>query len=289
MTTTIFKSDKSGSSIASDSRVTLVDKYTNLPIQWFDNTDFLKSLCIDNVLYGFAGANTMFKQFLINYTTKEESENLLDSLVEVACQDKIQFFIMRFDGTLKLFAYSPPDLSNPNSDEIYRVSTDPIIDKSTYAIGSGKYSKEYKKNIMNKNAQVPIRKIISANVVGLKKAGMVELSITDSSGPMTTDVSEKAFFACLQKGGDLFTGGEVRMTKHANKEIIDNQISVLDNMDMKAKAVGAVCASPVNASFEVAQLKSLGQYAVSPRKFDASGKNNALINRLKASVKASIG
>ncbi len=168
MTTTIFRNANGKVTMASDSRVTYVDTTTNLPIQWFDSTDFLKTLTIDDVMYGFAGTNVMFKMFLQNYNTRHDSEFILDTLVSFAKSNRVQFFIIRYDNTdLKLFAYSPPD--GNDIPEILLTSRDPAIDKTVYAIGSGKHSKEYRKNKCAASAQVPIRRIISANMLGLKK------------------------------------------------------------------------------------------------------------------------
>lgn len=274
--------------MASDSRVTWVDKNTNLPIKWFDHVNFLKTLTIDDVIYGFAGTNTMLKLFLNNYTTLEESENLLDTLVELACVNQVQFFFMRYDKTLKLFAYSPPHPTDKNCPEIYKVSSDPSIDKLSYAIGSGKFSKEFKRHQTNSNAQLPIRKIISANELGLKKARMLDLNSKLISGLLTLEDSKQAYLACASKGGDLFTGGEVKMTQNATRQIMKNQVAILESMDQQAKAVGAVCASPVNAALEVKQLSSIGHYAVSPHKHLNSKRKTTLFNEMQEALNASI-
>ncbi|MFL1907216.1 hypothetical protein [Plesiomonas shigelloides] len=289
MTTTIFRKNNDDACIASDSRVTWVDKLSNLPTKWFDSTDFLKTLSIDDVMYGFAGTNVMFKLFLQNYTTRDESEFVLDTLVQLAKQNQVQFFIIRYDGTeLKLFAYSPPHPEDPKSPEICRFSQDPAIDKGIYAIGSGKFSKEFKKHRANKNAQVPIRKIITANQLGLKKARMLDLDQKVASGTLSLEESKQAYLACKSKGGDLFTGGEVKMTKNATRQQIAEQVAILNRMDQQAKASGAVCASPVNASLEVKQLNSLGQYAVSPNTIDASEKRSILFNKMQETLRVSI-
>lgn len=130
--------------MASDSRVTWINPATNRPIRWFDSPNFLKTLVLDGVMYGFAGTNAMFKTFLMYYTTREESEFLLDSIVQLAKNNNLHIFIIRYDLVgLKLFAYSK---NNETSAEVLRVSTDPMIERNYYAIGSGKYSKVYKKN-----------------------------------------------------------------------------------------------------------------------------------------------
>lgn len=286
MTTTIFRKNKSEACIASDSRVTLVDKEQNLPVKWFDSKDFLKNLIIDDVMYGFAGTNVMFKLFLENYGSIDDSEFVLDTLVELAKQNEVQFFIIRYDGTnLKLFAYSPPHGGAP---EIFRISTDPVITKGMFAIGSGKYSKEYKKNRVNKNVQVPIRKIISANQLGLKKARMLHLDTKVMSGAITLDESKRAFIACQKKGGDLFTGGEVKMTNKVTRQQMEEQVAILDRMDQQAKAVGAVCASPVDAQSEVKQLRAIGQYAVSPNSIRKSEERTVLLEKMQVKLQSSI-
>lgn len=288
MTTTIFRKNGRDACIASDSRVTFVDSETSLPTYWFDSSDFLKTLTIDGVMYGFAGANVMFKAFLQHYTTKCESEFLLDTLVQIAKQKSIQFFILRYDNSeLKLFAYSPPDIQDPAS-EIFRISSDPAISSNVYAIGSGKFSKEYKKHRTSVSAQVPIRRIIAANELGFKKAGMLNLWTNGPSSSLKPEESKQAYLACQSRGGDLFTGGEVKMTKNATKEQIDEQVAVMDRMDQQAKSMGSVCASPVMASLEVRNLKSIGQYAVSPLSIEQSEKRTALLSQINKTLSNSL-
>jgi hypothetical protein len=288
LTTIIFRKTKKGAQMASDSRVSWIDKSSNLPNRWFDSKDYLKTITLDGVMYGFAGANVMFKMFMEYYTTKSTSVNLLDTLVLLAKQNVVQFFIIRYeDDELKLFAYSPPNPDENYTQEIYRVSKDPNINKDFYAIGSGKHSKEYKKNRLNSSAQFPIRKIIDANLSGLKKAGVLKLVNKVIKSKLTSTESEQAYFACQNKGGDLFTGGEVNMSKGANKQQLAKQVKIMDEMDKLAKANGAICASPVNAALEVKQLNSLGQYAVSPHQIKGSSERTDLLNKLNHTFKES--
>lgn len=288
MTTTIFRKIKNGAQMASDSRVSWIDKSNNLPTRWFDSKDYLKTITLDGVLYGFAGANVMFKMFMENYKNKDDSINLLDTLVLFAKQNIVQFFIIRYgDDELKLFAYSPPNPNENDTQEIFRISKDPTIDKEFYAIGSGKHSKQYKKNRLNSSAQFPIRKIIAANLSGFKKAGVLELINKVTKSKLTPKESEQAYFACQNKGGDLFTGGEVNMSKNTNKQQLAEQVKIMDDMDKQAKANGAICASPVNAALEVAQLQSLGQYAVSPHQVEQSSDRTSLLNKLNSTFNAS--
>jgi hypothetical protein len=237
-------------------------------------------------MYGFAGTNALFKLFLQNYTTRETSEYVLDSIILLAQTHRIQFFLIRYDGEeLKLFAYSPDSVANP---EIFRISNDPAIDRNMYAIGSGKSAKEYKKNRMHQSAQLPIRKIIAANLQGLKKSGMLNLNTEAATRSLTTEESKQAFIACNSKGGDLFTGGEVKMSQNATQEKIANQIAILEQMDQQAKVAGAVCASPVKADLEVKELNSIGQYAVSPHKIELTDERRALILNMSVTLAASI-
>ena len=274
--------------MASDSRVSWIDKSNNLPIKWFDSKDYLKTISLDGVLYGFAGANVMFKMFMQHYTNKANSEELLDTLVEFAKLNQVQFFIIRYgDDELKLFAYSPPNPNENNNQEIYRISKDPLISKKLYAIGSGKHSKEYRRNKLNSNVQLPIRKIISANLAGFKKQGMLELLNKVANSKLTPDESLEAYNACQKKGGDLFTGGEVNMSKDANKQQLAKQIKIMDEMDTIAKANGAVCASPVNATLEVEQLNRIGQYAISPHRVEKSTERAVLLKKMTQIFNAS--
>ena len=285
MTTTIFRKTKDGACIACDSRVTWVNRQ-GLLIKWFDSTEYCKSISIDSVMYGFAGTNVMFKIFLQNYSTLDESEFLLDTCVKLAQEKSIQFFIIRYDGTeLKLFAYSPPDIDEP---EILLTSKDPAIDKDVYVIGSGKYAKEYKKHRRNLNASFPIKKIISANILGMKKSGMLHLNDKVAKQALTPKESYDAFYACKNKGGDIFTGGEVKMNQNATRQQINDQVAILDRMDQESKAQNAACASPVNARLEVNQLNSLGHYAVSPNEIEMSTRRELLLKQMRATLSASI-
>lgn len=272
--------------MASDSRVTWVNPKTNLPLRWFDSPDFLKTITLDGVQYGFAGSNAMFKVFLIKYTTKEKSEFLLDTVVQAAKELNLHIYIMRYENPeLKLFAYSRDE---KNSSEILRIASDPLIDRKYFAIGSGKFSGEYKKNRLNNNAHQPIYRIINANRLGLKKAGMINLHNRTSSGVLTPEQSEQAHHACNKKGGDLYTGGEVKMTQSATKKQIQDQVAILDSMDKQAKAAGAICASPVYTSLEVQQLKSLGQYAISPNVIEQTAERAELLEEMQKILRDSV-
>lgn len=287
MTTTIFRKDKGNASIYADSRVTWVGN-RGLPQRWLDPIGYKKTIMIDDVLYGFAGANVMYKIFLDNYTTLEESEYLLDTCVAFAKQASVQFFIIRYDGeNLKLFAYSPPGDENIVQPEIYRVSNDPCIEKDFYAIGSGKYSKEFKKNRKNKNSAFIIRKIISANLTGMKKKGMLDLGQKVKTRVLTLEESSQAYHACRDKGGDVFTGGDINMSQNATKQQIQEQVELLERMDQQAKAANAVCASPVDAASEVRELSSQGQYSISPHTIDRSPKRQELFNKMRATLASS--
>ena len=275
--------------MASDSRVSWVDNDTGLSNKWFDSSGFLKTLTIDDVMYGFAGTNVMFKLFMENYTVKEEAESVLDSIVLLGKQEKIQFFIMRYDGNcLKLFAYSPSDPSKVVNDEIFRISSDPSIDLSVYAIGSGKRSKQYKTHKLNQCPAFPIKKIITANYSGMKKTGMLQLNKVVNQRVLTSEESIEVFSACYRKGGDIFTGGDVNMANNITQEAIDKQVKVLDDMNKQAKANKAVCASPVDATFEVSQLESLGQYSVSPNQVTMTKERIQLMEKMTRSLAASI-
>lgn len=271
--------------MASDSRVTWLNPETHEPIRWFDSPNFLKTLVIDDVVYGFAGTNAMFKLFLNFYTTKETSEFLLDTVVQQAKASNLHIFIIRYDAAgLKLFAYSK---NEKTSAEVLRISSDPIIERNHYAIGSGKYSKEYKKNRQNMHAHLPIRKIIQANMLGLRKAGMITLCKT-SSGNLTPDEAKRAALACHKKGGDLYTGGDVKMATSMTKKQVQEQVAIMDAMDKQAKAAGAVCASPVYTDFEAKQLQAMGQDAVSRNLIEQSAERSALLVEMQAILNESI-
>lgn len=288
MTTTIFRKNKKMAQMASDSRVSWIDTRTNIPNRWFDSVDYLKTITIDNVMYGFAGANVMFKMFLELYSSRETSIQLLDTLVLFAKQNVVQFFIIRYEtDELRLFGYSPPNPNTTKPDEIYRISKDPLINKDYFAIGSGKHSKQYKKNKLNSSAQIPIRHIINANLSGLKKAGVLELVSKVTSNMLTPEESKEAYIACHRKGGDLFTGGKINMSKNATRTIIAKQVQIMDDMDQRAKASGAMCASPVNATLEIDQLNMIGQYSVSPFEVTVTNRESELLAKMKSTFIAS--
>jgi hypothetical protein len=259
--------------MASDSRVSWINSL-GIPIRWIDQKDFRKSVTIDGVIYGFAGTNAMFKMFLMMYSGKASSEFLLDTIVEKARVMAIQFFIIRYDGEkLRLFAYSP---KNEQNQEIYRISINPAIDQSFYAIGSGSQSKEYKRNRLNTSAVLPIRKIIKANFAGMKKKGMLQLNEKVLKEDVSPEESKDAYFACQENGGDLFTGGEVKMSQLNTNTDIKKQINIMNNMDLKAKANNSVCASPINAGLAIEQLHRIGQFSVSPERVEMTSKRKAL-------------
>ena len=280
MTTTIFRNNKGDASIYADSRVTWVKR--GIPKKWLDPVGYKKTIMIDDVLYGFAGANVMYKIFLQGYTTLDESEFLLDTCVDFAKKHSIQFFIIRYDGKkLKLFAYSPTGNENVVQPEIYRISSDPCIEKDFYAIGSGKHSREFKKNRHNKKSSFIISKIIAANQAGMKKSGVLGLEQKVKEGILSLEESSLALYSCRDKGGDLFTGGEINMSQNATKQQIHEQIVILELMDQESKAANAVCASPVDAASEVRELSSIGQYAVSPHSIEQSHKRQELFNKMR--------
>lgn len=283
MTTTVFRKSNGNACIACDSRVSWINN-DGLPIRIFDSLDYFKALTIDGVMYGFAGTNLIFKEFLKNYKTKADSITLLDTLVQFAKNNKMQFFMIRYENNeLKLFAYSP-DFPEINSPEIFRISKDPAISQSIFAIGSGKHCKVYKKNKVNLDPRVPIRYIISANTKGLKKNHMLDLVDGSVTRKLTLDESRLAYQACKGQGGDIFTGGEVRVTHQISQHQIDSQIKVMDDMDRQAKASNAVCASPVNAHLEIKQLESMGHYAVSSFSIDDTQERRDLLSQLQLNI-----
>jgi ATP-dependent protease HslVU (ClpYQ) peptidase subunit len=276
--------------MASDSRVSWVDAKTHLITRWFDSKDYLKTISLDGVLYGFAGVNSFFKTFLENYNTKGDSVDLLDSLVVIAKNMGAEFYILRYDTNLQLFAHSPEVIGEHGNEEIFRISKDPIINKDLYAIGSGAHSQKYKAHRLNSSAAFPIRKIVDANTKGLKKANVLHLLSKVAKDKLTPEESRRVFQACSSKGGDLGTGGEVNMTTNAiNKKQLAQQVAIMNKMDGQAKANGAVCASPINAASEIKKLNDMGHYAVSPHSVEMTPERKTLIDKMSASLNASIG
>jgi hypothetical protein len=243
-------------------------------------------LSIENALYGFAGLNVMFKMFLTMYISKETAHYVLDTLVIYAKSNRIQFSIISYsDEELRLFSYSPP---SEDYQEIMRLSSDPAIPKGYYAIGSGGNSKMYKKHKTELCPTIPIRKIIKANIEGLRKQGMLDLENILAKRPLTQEESRDAFRACSRKGGDLLTGGEIKVCQNTEKVNLAKQIEIMDKMDQQAKAQGAVCASPFNANAEVIKLNSLGQYSVSPNEIKVDAERRILLDKMDEIFKGSI-
>ncbi len=287
MTTVVFRKNGNTAQIASDSRVTWINDKNNLPIKWFDSDAYLKTVTINDAMYGFAGTNAIYKIFLMQYKmVKQDSNAVLDMLVKLAQQERVQFSIIRYESEkLQLFSYSP---ANDKDNEVLRFSKDPHLPVSIYAIGSGKYSKQYKKNKINKNAKTPIYKIISANKTAFRKNNMLELNDKVEKEQLTIEESKKAYLACSKHGGDLFTGGNINMSQNITDSKIQSQIRILDNMDKQAKANNAVCASPINAKLEIEQLRKMGQCAVTKHKFDNTPRHNTLLQEMRTILKKTI-
>lgn len=288
MTTTAFRKVDSEAKMASDSRSTMVCLNTNLPLSWLDSDEYLKTIRVDDSLYGFAGTNLVFKMFLMKYESKESSIQLLDSLVEYSKVKSMQFFIMRYDcmeNELRLFAYSPKNQRDP---EIYKISSDNILEADYYAIGSGKFSKYYKKFKLNACPTVPIEKIIQANNEALERGGLSHISKSAAVGPIDEVISKQAYQLCKQRGGDIFTGGKINMSINASADKIAEQVAIMDQMDKNAKALGAVCASPIDAQVEVKQLEKFGQSAISSGTVDMTPERETLFKDLDAIFKEAI-
>ncbi|ENN99304.1 MULTISPECIES: hypothetical protein [Pseudoalteromonas] len=282
MTTTAFRKVDGEAKMASDSRSTMVCLNTNLPLKWMDTDEYLKTIRIDDSLYGFAGTNLVFKMFLMKYKNKESSIELLDSLVEYSKVNSMQFFIMRYDclsDELRVFSYSPKNQRDP---EIYKISSDNILDTDFYAIGSGKVSKYYKKYKLESCPTVPIEKIIEANNEALNRGGLGHISNLAAVGPIERSISEQAYQLCKKRGGDIFTGGKVNMSINASANKIAEQVAIMDKMDKNAKALGAVCASPIDAQQEVKQLNRLGHSAISTGTVEMTPERKDLFKDLDA-------
>ncbi|WP_143872549.1 hypothetical protein [Catenovulum sediminis] len=283
MTTTIFRNDGDEARMASDSRVSLVSN--GLLVKWIDSPDFCKTIVINGVLYGFAGANIAFKWFLSLYDeVLQNADHVLDLVTYKSKLNNIQFNILKYDGELKLFANSPKN--DFGQDEIYRLSTDAPLDVKVFAIGSGKNSKMYKAHKTNRNIQLPIFKIKTANERACKQKSLKEAISNILNTGLDAEVSKSIVQACHSKGGDIFTGGEVKMT-NLNKNVVMGsktdalqQVQVMDELDKIARNAGAVCASPIDAAYEIRQLKRLGQSPVSKGTVTINEKDRKLLKKM---------
>jgi len=274
--------------MGSDSRVSWIDNY-GLLAKVADSPDYYKVANINNVLFGFAGTNSMYKVFLQNYEhAVEDSTKLLDTLVAYASLNRIQFSMLRFDGELREFAFSPPDTQGAN--KIFLDSKSKVLETKMYAIGSGKYSKAYKSKRLNPMVCFPIKRIIGANQVALSKNKFKTVRAKLNGSPLTQDEASTIIQACKKAGGDVFTGGEVRVMESSKNfttaERAAEQVEILSELDSQAKSQGLTCASPINAEKEISQLRSLGVEPVRPGGVDPDIQKSELFKSISRSLES---
>ena len=289
MTTTIFrKRHKKPAVMASDTRVSYLNSNGKIA-KWDDVDEFLKCVDIGGVLYGFAGTNIIFAEFLKEYDLIiNRSDFWLDSLVEFAKHIGVQFYIMRYDGSLQLFAYSRAD---PGSDqpEIKRTSRDQAVNSKTFAIGSGRFSKMYKENKGKGGAQLPIRRIVGANLKAIARCNLKDVVKKAKNATLNDKESEKIAFACYEEGGDLPTGGKINMTTKQSdiqmeRELVGEQVKLLEGLEDAASSNDLRCASPFDAAEEAARLNSMGQVVCSDYTPEQTDEFIALQQKLAKSV-----
>ncbi|WP_271273837.1 hypothetical protein [Aliamphritea hakodatensis] len=291
MTTTIFRKKGKEAVIAADTRVSRMNHNGHI-VSWNDVRSYLKCIKIGGALYGFAGTNRIFTAFLQEYSEViTDSNHVLDTLVEAAKEVGYQFYIMRYDGTLQVFAYSAPDPSR-NQPEIKRTSNEPPINKSSFAIGSGQYSRMYKKFRTQGGAQLPIHKIITANLKAIQEQNLHDIATKANSVILDDDDAIKISLACDQHGGDLATGGHINMTNKQDnlkmeRELVEQQVELLQALEKSASAAGLVCASPFDATEEAARLQKLGQEACSDHTPEQTDEFIALKQKLVNSIQVS--
>ena len=287
MTTTTFRIDKNNiARMGSDSRVSWVTN-KGLVVRVFDSPSYFKVANINGVLYGFAGTNFIFRKFLESYTDVVlDSNKVLDTLVALAHHNRIQFCLLRYDGELREFANSPAALGEK---EIFLDSKSPPLQTKYHAIGSGRGSKMYNKNKTNNHVCLPIRKIIGANVKTLNKKQYAAIKSKIGVSDFTEDEAIAIFHACDRAGGDIFTGGEIRIMEKqrtvTTQEAAAKQVQILKRIDGEAKSRGVVCASPINAAKEIAQLQNLGVAPVRKGGIDPSIKKSAMYKSMEADLK----
>lgn len=287
MTTTAFRMDsESVARMGSDSRVSWIDSY-GLVAKVADSQDYYKVANINDVLFGFAGTNSMYRVFLENYgQAVTDSTTLLDTLVAYASLNRIQFSMLRFDGELREFAYSPPDSEGNN--KIFLDSKSGVLNTKMYAIGSGKESKAYKSKRLNPMVCFPIKRIIGANSIALSKNKFKEVRAKLNGTPLTQDEARDIYRACRKAGGDIFTGGEVRVMERSKNittaQKAAEQVKILNDLDSQAKSQGLICASPINAEKEISQLKSLGVNPVRPGGIDPEIQKSELFSSISRSL-----
>jgi hypothetical protein len=253
--------------------------------KWLDVPEYRKVISIDDVLYGFAGANMFYEAFLREYDgVIKNSDFVLDNLIEAARKHSAQFYMIRFDRELALFAYSPKHNNDP---EIYRISKDPRISKTRFAIGSGQYSGMYKKFRNKGAAPLSIRKIIGANNKAIREHQLHDLAVKGTASILSTDEAVKISAACNLLGGDLATGGNIQIARRgrrmkSEKEAVMEQAELLAKVDAQASANGLYCASPFNAREEAARLESIGQPVHSEFKVDVTPESMQFQSKLES-------
>lgn len=239
LTTTTFRLGHIGPVMAADSRVTFQDS-EGKAVKCIDYDNYLKIITVNGVLYGFAGANSMYSLFLEYELGRKVGMNdvqFLDELASVGKQNMQEFIIMRYENELRSFGYL--------GDDIYDSSSEPL--RVTYhAIGSGSKTKVYKKHKSDMSPRIPISKIIDTNSKATKKA-TIGTSIMD------------LVHACYQSGGDYGTGGKINMTTmQSEMDVVSEQVSLLATISGQAASFNAVAVCSLDASTERRKLESKG-------------------------------
>ncbi|AYV12973.1 hypothetical protein [Shewanella algae] len=238
MTTTTFKLTKIGAMMAADSRVTFQSAGVTVSCKDYDG--YRKVIDVDGVLYGFAGANSMFHLFLVHELGAKfgmTDVEFLDQLADSGKQNSQEFVIIRYSGELRTFGYL--------GGEVFDSTSEPLK-CSFYGIGSGAKTRVYNKHKNGASPMTPISKIIQMNAKTVKKF---------SSSAAIMDLVH----ACHSAGSDYGTGGKINMTTtQSSMEVVREQARLLETISGHAAAYNAVAVCNFDASVEKSKLEKKG-------------------------------
>lgn len=232
-----------------------MDENTGKVSHWQDFPKYKKSFCYQDVMYGFAGANRVYILFLYNMQKlsvderKSEDVNLLNWVAQVAKDEKLDFMMMRYDGTLQVFGYLA------DFDALYDSSSGGLTVEQ-HGIGSGSQSQVYKDNKSSPCPRSPIQAIIDKNELALKQ---LERKVRRRGAAIESISIDEKITECQEMGSDPFTGGGIVMTKHISQDkIFAEQLSVLSSIDGVAAMNNTYAFCSLDPTVEKAKLDKLG-------------------------------
>ncbi|WP_447757285.1 hypothetical protein [Aeromonas veronii] len=244
--------------MASDHRVSFISNTQPGKItHWQDFPRYRKSFCYQDVLYGFAGANNVLRLFLQYMKKQPEQERigfdvrLLDDLAALAGANKVDFMMMRYQGTLQVFGYL-----TQGAGTLYNSSSGQLLTVEQHGIGSGARSTAYAQKKGSPCPTEPIKAIIKSNEDALKK---LERETRKKKLEIKSISIDDKMLVCTAAGGDPLTGGGCVMTKRISQNnVFDEQIAVLDSIDGIAASYNSFAFCSLDPAKEKENLDRLG-------------------------------